>query len=73
MSKVVEQIQHSIPPATKPILDVLAIAGWIGALAGALTNVFGLLAAIASFAWCAIRVYETKTVQNWLNRKKGKH
>jgi hypothetical protein len=59
-----QQMQH-----VKPVMDGLAVIGWISALTGMLTSVFGLLAAILSFAWCALRVYETKTFQDWLKRR----
>jgi ABC-type Na+ efflux pump permease subunit len=60
-----QQIQH-----VKPVMDGLAVIGWISALTGMLTSVFGLLAAILSFAWCAIRVYETDFVQTWLKKRR---
>jgi fructose-specific phosphotransferase system IIC component len=66
--RVVEQIQQSIPPQVKAPLDVIAIIGWISALAGAMTPIVGFLAAVASLAWGLIRLYETKTVQRWLKR-----
>jgi fructose-specific phosphotransferase system IIC component len=66
--RIVEQIQQSIPPQVKAPLDVIAIIGWISALAGAMTPIVGFLAAVASLAWGLIRLYETKTVQRWLKR-----
>jgi hypothetical protein len=66
--RVVEQIQQSLPPQAKVGLDVVAIIGWISALAGQLTPIIGFLAAVASLAWGVIRLYETKTVQRWLKR-----
>jgi fructose-specific phosphotransferase system IIC component len=66
--RIVEQIQQSIPPQVKAPLDVIAIIGWISALAGAMTPIVGFFAAVASLAWGLIRLYETKTVQRWLKR-----
>ena len=66
--RVVEQIQQSIPPQAKVGLDVVAIIGWISALAGQLTPIIGFFAAVASLAWGLIRLYETKTIQRWLKR-----
>lgn len=63
-----EQIQQAIPPGAKASLDIVAIIGWVSALAGMLTPIIGFLAAIASLAWGLIRLYETKTVQRWLKR-----
>jgi hypothetical protein len=62
----------SVPASVKPVIDVLAIVGWITALAGALTTIFGLVAAVASAAWGLIRLYETRTVQSWLKRRREK-
>lgn len=59
-----------IPAPVKTGTDLLAVAGWVSALAGALTEVFALVAAILSCAWAAVRLYETKTVQKWLARRK---
>jgi hypothetical protein len=64
-------VQH-IPPQAKPFLDTLAILGWLSALAGFLTTALGLVAAIASAAWGLIRLYETRTVQDWLKRRREK-
>jgi hypothetical protein len=44
--------------------DILTVAGSISALLGVLTQFFGLLAAILSFTWAALRLYEA------LSRKK---
>lgn len=66
--KVIEQIQQALPPQAKAGLDVVAIIGWLSALAGMLTPIIGFFAAIASLAWGCIRLYETKTVQRWLGR-----
>lgn len=63
-----EQIQQAIPPQAKAGLDVMAIIGWLSALAGVLTPIIGFLAAIASLAWGCIRLYETRTVQRWLGK-----
>lgn len=63
-----EQIQQAIPPHAKAGLDIVAILGWVSALAGLLTPIIGLLAALASLGWGLIRLYETKTVQRWLGR-----
>lgn len=66
------QIVEGIPEKIKLTGDTLAIFGWISALSGALTEAFGLLAAILSFAWAAIRLYETKTVQGWFTRRRSR-
>ena len=65
---VVEQIQQSLPPQAKAGLDVMAIIGWVSALAGMLTPIIGFFAAVASLGWCVIRLYETRTVQKWMGR-----
>ena len=64
-----DKVEHAVPPAVKPVVDALAIFVSVNAIVGALTTVVGLIAAIASAAWALIRLYETKTVQNWLARR----
>jgi len=50
----------------KHFLDGLSILGVIGSLA----NWLPVVAALASFVWTCIRIYETRTVQGWLARRK---
>jgi hypothetical protein len=50
-----------IPVPAKIGADILTVAGWVSALSGALTQFFGLLAAILSFVWAALRLYEAIT------------
>lgn len=71
MVAMVKLLSH-IPEQTKLGVDVLAAFGWMSALLGVLTNLFALGAAILSFAWCALRLYETKSVQLWLEKRKAK-
>jgi len=66
------RVVNQIPEQVKLVGDGLAVIGWVSVLAGVLTQVFGLLAAILSCVWGAVRLYETKTVQNWLVRRKHK-
>ncbi len=58
-----------IPEQAKFVVDGLAIASWITVLMGAMTQMFALGAAVLSFAWGAVRLYETKTVQQWVKRR----
>jgi hypothetical protein len=71
LSLIAQTVQNTVPSQVKPYFDILAIVGWITALAGALTTLLGLIAALASAAWGLIRLYETRTVQNWLKSRKG--
>ena len=41
-------------------------AGSIAVVAGTLIDWLPAVAALASLAWSLIRIYETKTVQNWI-------
>lgn len=63
---------EQLPEQVKLTVDGLAVAGWMTALFGVLTGLFALLAAVLSFAWGAVRLYETKTVQGWLSRRRCK-
>lgn len=56
----------------KPAMDVAAVVAWVSVLAGQMTLIIGLLAAIASLAWGLIRIYETRTVQGWFRRMREK-
>lgn len=50
----------------KQIADAVSVTGIIATLAGYLPAI----AALFSLIWSVIRIYETKTVQSWLKRKK---
>ena len=58
------------PPAmqeeTKAVVDVLAIGGTLGTVAGVLPP----LAALITIIWTCLRIWETDTVQNLFNNKK---
>jgi cell division protein FtsX len=50
----------------KHATDVLSIATVVGAL----MNILPAIAALFTIVWTAIRIYETRTVQGWLNKGK---
>lgn len=50
---------------TKHVLDALSIGGVMATLAGWLPAI----AALASLVWTVIRIFETRTVQAWINPK----
>jgi chromate transport protein ChrA len=52
---------------TKAVVDVLAIGGTVGTVAGVLPP----LAALITIIWTCLRIWETDTVQNILNKKKS--
>lgn len=49
----------------KLMIDGVSVSTIIGTLLGWLPA----LAALASFIWTCIRIYETRTVQRWLGRE----
>lgn len=49
---------------TKHVVDGLSVAAVIASLAAWLPP----LAAFASLVWTVIRIYETRTVQGWIQR-----
>lgn len=51
--------------STKHIMDGLSVVTVVGTLAGILPAIAALLTII----WTAIRIYETKTIQRWLNKE----
>ena len=61
---------NQIPEQIKLGADGLAVVTWVSALAGALTGVLGVIAAIGSAIWVWLRVYETRTVQDWIKRRR---
>ena len=50
----------------KQTLDALSLITVIGTL----VNVLPSIAALFTIVWTGIRIYETNTVQGWLNRDK---
>ena len=58
----------SLSEPTKTVLDGLSVATVLASLAAWLPP----LAALASLVWTGIRIYETKTVQGWLKKWRGK-
>ena len=53
-------------PETIHALDITSI----GVLVGSLADILPHVAAIFTIVWTCIRIYETKTVQKWLRKKK---
>jgi len=61
IEKVNEMHDH-----TKHLIDWASIATVLGTLMQVLPS----LAALFSIVWSIIRIYETKTVQNWIHSKR---
>lgn len=55
------------PDSAKHLIDIASISTTLAALAGWLPAI----AAILSIVWSAIRIYETKTVQALLRKRKA--
>jgi hypothetical protein len=53
---------------TKHVLDGLSLITVLGAL----VDVLPAVAALFTIIWTGIRIYETGTVQGWINRAKRK-
>lgn len=60
-----DDLWKHIPEGFKHLLDVLSI----GTMLGTLFQMLPHIAATLTIVWTAIRIYETKTVQQWM----GKH
>jgi hypothetical protein len=58
------QMTH-IDDGMKHVLDLASITTVLGALMGILPSI----AAVFTIVWTGIRIYETKTVQGFLNKK----
>jgi hypothetical protein len=52
-------------------LKHVADAASVLTVIGTLTNVLPHAAALFTIIWTSIRIYETDTVQRWLNKKQG--
>jgi hypothetical protein len=55
-------------PDEKSLVDLLSFATVMGTLADALPAI----AALFTIIWTSFRIYETDTVQGWINRKDKK-
>jgi FtsH-binding integral membrane protein len=51
--------------ASKHIMDVFSVVTVLGTLADMLPSI----AALFTIIWTGIRIYETKTIQNWVGKK----
>lgn len=69
LEQLAQVVNDHVPQQVKPVFDLLALLGWISALAGFLTTIFALVAAIASAGWWVLRLYDSKRVQDWLKRR----
>jgi len=56
----------NLPESTKNVLDAVSVGTAVGSLAGMLPHI----AAIFTIIWTGIRIWETETVQNWINKDK---
>ena len=52
---------------TKTLVDTASVVTVVGTLAGILPAI----AALFTIVWTAIRIYESRTVQDFLKRRKG--
>lgn len=71
VSAVAQHVQQ-MPEQSKWPVDLAAMFGGVTALFGMLTGIVGFLAAVCSLGWAAIRFYETKTVQEWLKKRRAR-
>lgn len=56
-----------VPSGAKQAIDALSVGTMLGALFQMLPNVAALLTII----WTMLRIYESKTVQDWIEKRKG--
>jgi hypothetical protein len=61
-------MKDHLTEGTKHVLDGLSLVTVLGAL----MNMLPAIAALFTIIWTGIRIYETKTVQGWINRAKRK-
>ena len=65
LHKLQEYFEH-IDEHTKHVLDFTSI----GVVLGSLIQILPAIASLFTIVWTGIRIYETKTVQNLLKRRK---
>jgi hypothetical protein len=58
-------VHQHMSEATKHVVDGLSALTVLGTLA----QVLPPLAALFTIVWTSIRIYETKTIQSWVNNK----
>ena len=61
-------MKDHLTEGTKHVLDGL----YLVTVLGALMDMLPAIAALFTIIWTGIRIYETKTVQGWINRAKRK-
>jgi hypothetical protein len=61
-------MKEHLTEGTKHVLDGLSLITVLGAL----VDILPAIAALFTIVWTGIRIYETKTVQGWINRAKRK-
>ena len=61
-------MKEHLTEGTKQAVDGLSLITVVGTL----TDLLPAVAALFTIVWTLIRIYETKTVQGWINRAKRK-
>jgi hypothetical protein len=61
-------MKDHLTEGTKHVLDGLSVITVLGAL----VDILPAVAALFTIVWTGIRIYETKTVQNWIKNAKRK-
>ena len=59
-------MKEHLSEGTKHVLDGLSVITVLGAL----VDILPAVAALFTIIWTGIRIYETKTVQDWIKRAK---
>ena len=61
-------MKDNLTEGTKHVLDGISLVTVLGAL----VDILPAIAALFTIVWTGIRIYETKTVQGWINHAKRK-
>jgi hypothetical protein len=61
-------MKDHLTEGTKHVLDGLSVITVLGAL----VDILPAVAALFTIVWTGIRIYETKTVQDWIKNAKRK-
>ena len=62
------KMQHDHSETIKQAVDAVSVVTVVGTL----MDLLPAIAAVFTIVWTAIRIWETKTVQDWISRGKDK-
>jgi hypothetical protein len=65
-------LHHLVSPETRHTIGVIIDTAAVGTVIATVVGWLPQATAILTFLWAIIRLYETRTIQRWLHKKKQK-